>query len=258
MLKRFFLTEKNILLAIVLNAILIFTAGFPEYKNLSIWSWLEVGFIFFFIIELIIKIREYGWEAYISQNFNKLDFFVVMASLPFLLSFIIPALHFNGLMLFRLLRLLRLSRFFSFVPNMGQLLAGLQRAFKASIFVLAALLLYIFVLSVVTCDLFGEIEPKYFGDPFISFFTTFQLFTLEGWNEIANSVAENSETLSPALARIYFMAIVLSGGIFGISLANAVFVDEMTIDNNIDLEKKVDDMMIKLEEMKKLLEESKK
>jgi len=123
---------------------------------------------------------------------------------------------------------------------------------------LAALLLYIFVLSVVTCDLFGEIEPKYFGDPFISFFTTFQLFTLEGWNEIANSVAENSETLSPALARIYFMAIVLSGGIFGISLANAVFVDEMTIDNNIDLEKKVDDMMIKLEEMKKLLEESKK
>lgn len=257
MFKRFFLTEKNILIAIILNAILIFIAGFPKYGQLPIWVWCEIGFILFFIIEVVVKVREYGWKTYFEDNFNRLDFFVVVASLPFLLSFIIPTLRFNGLILFRLLRLLRLSRLFAFVPNMAQLLVGLKRAFKSSVFVLAALLLYIFVLSIVTCELFGEVEPKYFGDPFISFYTTFQLFTLEGWNEIADSVAENSEVFNSALARIYFMAVVLSGGIFGISLANAVFVDEMTIDNNITLEKKMEEMIIQMEEMRKLLEDKK-
>jgi voltage-gated sodium channel len=32
------------------------------------------------------------------------------------------------------------------------------------------------------------------------------------------------------------------GGIFGIGLANAVFVDEMTMDNNQELERKVDEL----------------
>ena len=43
------------------------------------------------------------------------------------------------------------------------------------------------------------------------------------------------------------MMCVMVGGILGLSLANAVFVDEMTIDNTRELEEKVD---VLLEEMK--------
>ena len=42
------------------------------------------------------------------------------------------------------------------------------------------------------------------------------------------------------VARLYFVVAVTIGGLLGISLANAVFVDEMTLDNNRDLEKKLD------------------
>ena len=37
------------------------------------------------------------------------------------------------------------------------------------------------------------------------------------------------------------------------SLANAIFVDEMTMDNNQDLEKKIDDLFEELRELKNIL-----
>ena len=47
---------------------------------------------------------------------------------------------------------------------------------------------------------------------------------------------------------------VLIGGIFGMSLANAVFVDEMTMDNNQTLEAKIDKLQEEIAELKQLLE----
>ena len=47
--------------------------------------------------------------------------------------------------------------------------------------------------------------------------------------------------------------VVTLGGIFGMSLANAVFVDEMTSDNNNVLEEKLDSMEKQIQELKELL-----
>ena len=44
------------------------------------------------------------------------------------------------------------------------------------------------------------------------------------------------------LVRGYFIISVLTGGILGLSLANAIFVDEMTVDNTLTVEKMVSDL----------------
>lgn len=44
------------------------------------------------------------------------------------------------------------------------------------------------------------------------------------------------------LLRGYFIVSVMIGGILGVSLANAVFVDEMTVDNTYRLERMVSKM----------------
>ena len=86
------------------------------------------------------------------------------------------------------------------------------------------------------------------------------MFTVEGWNEIPIIIATAAEKANPngAMftiigARVFFIFVVLTGGIFGMSLANAIFVDEMTMDNNLKLEKKIDEMQKQLEELKDLL-----
>jgi voltage-gated sodium channel len=150
------------------------------------------------------------------------------------------------------------------VPHIERLVSGLGRALKASCLVLAVLAFFNFLLAIITCHFFRNLCPDLFGDPFVSMYSMFQVFTVEGWNEIPAEIKQNvqSESLETnwlsgdalvVISRIYFATTMLFGGIFGLSLANAVFVDEMTIDNTDDLEAKVDRLSGQIEELRAVL-----
>ena len=75
------------------------------------------------------------------------------------------------------------------------------------------------------------------------------IFTMEGWYEIPDLISIKTFALLGVFARIYFVLIVLSGGILGLSLVIAVFVDEMTMDNTQDLEKAVARLETKINQL---------
>jgi voltage-gated sodium channel len=254
MLKRFFLREENMLVAIILNSIVIFALHFPSLEDIKWLEYTDHFFITIFALEAIIKIRAYGWKTYWASNWNRFDLILVMGSIPSLLTGFLPVPDTSLLIVFRLFRLLRLVRFLRFIPGMTKIISGLGRALKASVFVILALVFLNIILSLMTCEFYGEIAPEHFGNPFSSSYSIFQLFTVEGWNEIAQSVAERTDhPVLMGLTRFYFVMIVLLGGIFGMSLANAVFVDEMTMDNNDELEAKIDQLHDEIKELKELL-----
>lgn len=252
------------MIAIGINAIVIFCLSFPQLSQSTFWVILDDIFIVFFLVEAIVKIKTLKFKEYWKENWNRFDFIVALGSLPLLFPMLLIKMEAQGIdpfiiMMLRLFRLLRLVRFFWFVPNLAHLLKGLSRAFKASIFVLIILLFFNFILSILTTHLYGNIVPDLFGDPLKSFYTIFQLFTLEGWNEIPQTIAESTDnTTTIAFTRMYFAFIVLIGGIFGMSLANAIFVDEMTLDNNEVVEAKLDKLEIQIQELKALLETNNK
>lgn len=264
MFKNFFLSERNMMFAILLNAIIICLLYFPEIHNddklFQTFYYLDHFFVFLFLVEAIVKIAVLKPKGYFKEKWNVFDFIIVLVSIPSLMSFIpFFALHDYGVLkVLRLFRMIRLARFIHFIPRISMIMAGLGRALKASVFVILVLLFLNFILALFTCHFYGEIAPEYFGDPAISAYTIFQLFTVEGWNEIPAVLAErtNNYWLS-GLTRFYFVMVVLMGGIFGMSLANAVFVDEMTMDNNQDLEKKIDGLFAEIEELKAILKEKK-
>lgn len=74
----------------------------------------------------------------------------------------------------------------------------------------------------------------------ISFYTIFKTFTVEGWYEIPEKLALGLSISSTFLTYVYFIFVVFSGGIFGLSIVNSIFVDAMVSDNNDELEKKID------------------
>ncbi len=253
-LKKIFNSEKIIMVDIFLMAIVILLLSFPSIKeddNSALYKLLCLTdnlLIIFFIIEAIVKIA-ISRRQYFKSGWNIFDFFIVIFSLPSLIGYS------SIIVLGRLLRLFRIMRFLTFIPHMEQLLTGLMRAFRASVFVLIILLAYNFVIAIFNCHFFGA--SKLFSDPIISFFTTFQLFTLEGWNEIPQRIIKEGDypIHYANMIRFYFIVLVLTGGIFGLSIANAVFVDEMTIDNNIELERKVDKLFLEKKEKMDILEE---
>ncbi|NJC24956.1 ion transporter [Neolewinella antarctica] len=251
MLKRLFLNERAVLVAIILNAAVIFALYFPSLRNNFWLVLLDQLFLLFFVVELIVKLSVLKPKTFFAGAWNRFDFIIVAGSLPvFAEPFMSVPEGANLLILLRLFRLVRLVRFLRFIPNIEQVVMGLGRAIKASIFVLAALVFLNFMLAILTCHFYARIAPEYFGNPLVSIYSIFQMFTLEGWNEIPAAITNNpdapmSDTMI-GLTRFYFVVVVVLGGIFGLSLANAVFIDEMMMDNNKELEAKVDALIMEV------------
>ena len=250
----FFLSERAMMTIIFLNAIVIFFMYFRQFEHSWHLRFFDQLFIGIFVVEAIIKMSFLGPRSYFSDRWNQFDFFIVIASVPSLLMNFIDLPDTSWLLILRLFRLLRLVRFFNFIPHMGKIVEGLARAIRASVFVLLALFFLNFMLAIFTCHFYRNVAPDYFGDPLISAYSIFQMFTVEGWNEIPKSISENMDNAYIiGITRFYFVLVVLIGGIFGMSLANAVFVDEMTLDNNSLLEKKIDQLQAQIEELKGII-----
>ncbi|MDH5608281.1 MAG: ion transporter [Cyclobacteriaceae bacterium] len=251
MLKRIFMNEWMIVSIILANSVVLFLMGYREFSGYRPFEIADHFFTFFFIGEILVKVRFYGWKNYISSAWNKLDFILVAISIPSLFELLIDIPDISFLLVFRLLRVLRILRFLRFIPNIKQMIAGIQRAFRASIFVFLALFIYNILLAVLSSYLFRDDAPDLFGNPMLSMYSIFQIFTLEGWNEIPQRVIENLDPDSwvPGLTRLYFLIVVLTGSIFGFSIVNAIFVDEMVMDNNDGLEAKVDELNEKINKL---------
>ena len=242
MIARLFKNEKFILFLILLNTITIFMSGFdltqPQLFTISSFD----NFItFLFLIELVIKINSNGFYSYWSSNWNKMDFILVLVSVPSLILFLVGSPQpLSILLVFRVLRVFKSFRFIKFIPGIEHIMNGLTRALKASVIILISFVVYIFIIGIFSFNLFQEISPEYFGDPLKSLYSIFKMFTMEGWYEIPESLVTELSTTLSFLTFLYFIFVVLTGGIFGLSLVNSIFVDAMVSDNNDDLERKID------------------
>jgi voltage-gated sodium channel len=252
MFKKLFLNDKNILVLILLNAVVIFISGFELSEiNKIILNIIDNTITILFIVEIIIKLRAYGIRGYFSSNWNKFDFLLVAISVPALVSFFlnIETTSISFLLVFRVMRVFKSFRFLKFVPGIEQLMNGVQRALKASVIVLLGFAIYIFIIGIFSFYLFKSTSPEYFSNPLTSLYSIFKIFTVEGWFEIPEQI---TKTYSPILAfftYFYFIFILLTGGIFGLSLVNSIFVDAMVSDNNDELEKKIDNLDKKITEL---------
>jgi voltage-gated sodium channel len=232
--------ERLVLTIIVLNAIVLFLRAFEGWEARAdsiLWA-VDYACTAFFAVELIVKVRLLGWTAYWASGWNKFDFIVVVASSPHLLAPFLDVEDFAIILILRTARLARMMRLMHFIPDRERLWSGMLRALRASVGVLIALLLYNFVLGLCACYLFRDTGSPYFSDPFTSIYSVFKVFTIEGWYEIPDSVAAAGATGAgmATFVRLFFVFTVATGGLLGISLANAVFVDEMVLDNTSDIE----------------------
>jgi voltage-gated sodium channel len=62
-------------------------------------------------------------------------------------------------------------------------------------------------------------------------------------------LTEHYSRIQSFFTYFYFIFIVLTGGIFGLSIVNSIFVDAMVSDNNDELEKKIDSIDSKINEI---------
>lgn len=249
-IKKFFFSDRAMLALVVLNTISIFVGGF--YPESYIFTILDSIFTVLFLLEVIVKVRNLSWKGYWKDGWNRFDFIITVLALPSLANlFMEGGIATNILLTMRVLRIFKSFRLFRFIPNIGSILKGIQLAIKASFVVAVGVTVLLLILSILTSALFGSFVPEYFGNPGIALYSTFRLFTVEGWFDIPDLIAARSSAAMAIVARVFFSIELFIGGILGMSLINSIFVDAAVSDNN-------DEVMAKLESIEKEIKELKK
>ena len=167
-----------------------------------------------FVVEIALKLFVYRLRFFRS-GWNLFDFTIVAITL---------APTGEGLQVLRSLRILRALRLVSVVPSMRKVVNALLRAIPGMGSVLTLLLLVFYVAAVMTTKLFGASFPEWFGTIGASFYTLFQVMTLESWSMgIVRPVMETYP-----LAWIFFVVFILLTTFAVLNLFIAIVVDSMS------------------------------
>ena len=243
--------NDNVMLVLVLiNTGIIFVSGFIPNQESTLVI-IDSFFTLLFFIEAMVKIQVKGFAGYWSDSWNRFDFILVLLALPSCVNIfgeVIPGT--NVVLSLRTLRAFKAFKMLRFIPNVENLLKGIKLAFKASYMVTIGMIILLLVFSIITTFLFGNAAPQYFGNPALSVYSIFRLFTIEGWYEMPEAIAVNGGTVMAVFARIYFSILLFLGGIIGMSLVNSIFVDAMAADNNDEVLNKLSQLEMKLDQIK--------
>lgn len=239
---------------ILLNSVIIFLQE-CNISNVFI-NTLDILCTLIFLVEMIVKHIVYGFKGYWTQGWNRLDGTLVILSIPSVIAVVIPISYATSLSTLLILRLLRIIRFFRIVhyfPNFGVIMKNFGKAIKDCVGVFAGFFVLIIIIALISCAIFKNTSPEYFGTPLDSIYSIFRICTGEGWNEIPDAIAAQSTIFTARLVRLYFCILLIICSIIGLSLVNSIFVDAMVSDNNNALEKQVKELTTKIDNLSKMI-----
>ena len=207
--------QNFIMALIVLNGI---TMGLETSKSLS----LEYGTLFslfntfvvtMFTLEIILRISVYK-TAFFKDPWSIFDFVIVAISL-------VPSSA--GFEIFRVLRVLRLFRLITVVPQMKKIIVALLSVIPGISSIAGLLTLFFYIFAIMSTQLFGEKFPEWFGTLGESFYTLFQIMTLESWSM---GVVRPIMEVYP-YAWVFFVPFIFLSTFIIVNLIIAIVVDAM-------------------------------
>ena len=166
-----------------------------------------------FTIEIALRIYVHR-GAFFKDPWSLFDFSIVAISL-------VPAN--SGFEIFRILRVLRLFRLITVVPQMRKIVLALVKVIPGMLSIAGLLMLFFYIFAIMATNLYSETFPQWFGTLGESFYTLFQIMTLESWSMgIVRPVMEQHP-----MAWTFFIPFIFVATFIMINLIIAVVVDAM-------------------------------
>ncbi len=202
----------------------------------------DIFVITIFTIEIILRIYVHRL-AFFKDPWSIFDFSIVAISL-------VPSS--SGFEIFRILRVLRLFRIITVVPQMRKIIMALVSVIPGMASIAALLSLFFYIFAIMATNLYGESFPQWFGTLGESFYTLFQIMTLESWSMgIVRPVME----VHP-YAWLFFIPFIFIVTFIMINLIVAIVVDamnEMAMENKKE-EPHISEIQALREEIRELKE----
>ncbi|MES9851971.1 MAG: ion transporter [Candidatus Thiodiazotropha sp. L084R] len=177
--------ETFVILVIVISALMIGAKTYPipdtAAKALRL---LDIGITIFFLVEIIIRlIAENSIKRFFSKAWNIFDFLIVTASL-------IPVDDSEAALLGRLLRIFRVLRLVSIIPELRVLLNAFVTAIPRMGYVSLLMFIIFYIYAAMGSMFFHNINSELWGNITIAMLTLFRIATFEDWTDVMYETME--------------------------------------------------------------------
>lgn len=179
------LFETVVIAIIILSAMMIGASTYDiDPSWLSALKFFDIAVTAFFLVELLIRMAaEERFKDFFKKGWNIFDFLVVTASL-------IPIDESEMVLLARLLRIFRVLRLVSMVPEMRILMDALVKAIPRIGYVVLLMFIIFYIYGAIGSFMFDEINPVLWGDISIALLTLFRVATFEDWTDVMYETME--------------------------------------------------------------------
>ncbi|WP_223787216.1 ion transporter [Marinicella meishanensis] len=246
--------EWTVVSVIILSALLIGAKTYHLPRPFVIFlTYADIGITLFFLVEITIRfIASDDKRNFFKSGWNVFDTLIVVVSL-------IPIEDSEMALVGRLVRVFRVLRMVSIVPELRVLINSLIKAMPQLSYVMLLLFIIFYIYGAVGSFFFNEINPVLWGDIATSMLTLFRVMTFEDWTDVMYETM-GTYPLSWAfyLSFIFFTAFAFLNMVIGIVVnvlekENAAHERERLLENSENKLTQLDQIQIELKEIRALL-----
>ncbi len=218
--------EAFVISVILISAIAVGFRTYEESFDPEIFlylSYLDYFITFVFLIEIIIRIiAEKSLLDFFKSSWNVFDFVIVAISL-------IPIESLDSILLARLVRVFRLLRLVSFIPQFRILIESFITAIPRVGYILLFMFVEFYIFAAIGSILFSEISPMHWGNVGLAMLTLFQTATLEGWPDLMYQSLEVQ-----SFSWIFFVVFIILNSLVFMNMIIGVIIDVIVKANDDD------------------------
>ncbi|MDX5435038.1 MAG: ion transporter [Halomonas sp.] len=211
--------ELTVIAIIVLSALLIGAKTYEEEVS-PFQEWLlllDVGVTVFFLVEILIRMAaEKRLRDFFRRGWNIFDFLIVTASL-------IPMEDSEMVLLARLLRIFRVLRLVSMIPELRMLIAALFKSIPRMGYVALLMFIIFYIYAAIGSFLFSDVDERLWGNISLAMLTLFQVATFESW---ATAVLYPTMEHYP-YAWIFFLTFIFLNAFIFLNMMIGIVLDVM-------------------------------
>ncbi|MCH4563331.1 ion transporter [Halomonas sp. EGI 63088] len=211
--------ELTVITIIVVSALLIGAKTYEEEVS-PFQEWLlllDTAVTVFFLVEILIRMAaEKRLRDFFKRGWNVFDFLIVTASL-------VPLDDSEMVLLARLLRIFRVLRLVSMIPELRMLIAALFKSIPRMGYVALLMFIIFYIYGAIGSFLFASVDEQLWGNISLAMLTLFQVATFESW---ATAVLYPIMEHYP-YAWIYFLTFIFLNAFIFLNMMIGIVLDVM-------------------------------
>lgn len=218
---------------------------------------LDNGITVFFLLEILFRFAACpNKKRFLMDGWNLFDTLVVVGSL-------IPLDNSDAVLLGRLLRVFRVLRLVSVVPELRFLINSLLKAIPRMGYIALLMFIIFYIYAAMGSMFFAKVNDELWGDVAISMLTLFRVATFEDWTDVMYQTME-----SYPLSWIYYLTFIFLTAFVFLNMMIGAILEVMSEEKNAketqeahderdEIVKQLQSVQLKLDQLTEKMDRSK-